>query len=219
MHWMDPRRALDRSRDAPNTSKETNESFRQTTQVEQRLTLLAEPTEMTSLALLFVVPLLCPFSDSAETNLALNKPAFQSSEYGDPAVTGAENAVDGNTNATSCTATATNDTNTWWFVDLRAAYEVTQVILWNRANYPERLRNLVVEVTSFNPVTYPAAYRKLCSRFPGIAGTQENLTCDSPLIGRFVRISKIHVHGTSEYLALCEVDVRGNPLQTVDSKH
>ncbi|XP_046574858.1 uncharacterized protein LOC124282866 [Haliotis rubra] len=173
---------------------------------------------MTSLALLYVVPLLCPFSDSAETNLALNKHAFQSSEYGDSAVdTGAENAVDGNTNgdwyANSCTTTASHDTSTWWFVDLLEAYEVTQVIMWNRVNHSGRLRNLVVEVSSVNPATYPSAYRKLCSRFPGIAGAQENLTCNSPVIGRFVRISKIHVHGTIPFLTLCEVDVRGNLLQ------
>ena len=69
-------------------------------------------------------------------NVALNKPAYQSSlhsRYGRPG-----NAVDGNraTDMAHCTETVASDKhpNRWFRVDLVGLYEVFAVVLTNRGN-------------------------------------------------------------------------------------
>ena len=72
----------------------------------------------------------------AGTNLALNKPAVQSSTYSSPASI-ASHAVDGNTDGSywdhSVTATAF-EPNPWWQVDLGAPATVNSVVVWNRTD-------------------------------------------------------------------------------------
>ncbi|XP_046574868.1 fucolectin-like [Haliotis rubra] len=172
---------------------------------------------MTSLALLFVVPLLCPCATGA--NVALHKVAYQSSKYVfDHIDASAGNAVDGNTNSrldgNSCTHTITGDVNTWWLVDLLDVYEVTNVTLWNRDIVADRLQNLILEVGSQLPVVLPIPQAERCTAFPGTVGVQVTLTCDAPVIGRFFIVRKVYVPGTIEYLTMCEVAVRGNLIKS-----
>lgn len=76
---------------------------------------------------------------TAVSNLALHKPAKQSSTF-TWAEAGlnysADLAVDGN-NGTNfvvdkCTSTEGGDTNPWWLVDLRAIYTIKSVRIFNR---------------------------------------------------------------------------------------
>ena len=74
------------------------------------------------------------FSGSGLTNVALNKPATQSTYHqllGRP-----ENVVDGNKGISiyQCTHTANPDTNPdrWWRVDLQGMFEIHTVVITNR---------------------------------------------------------------------------------------
>ena len=76
------------------------------------------------------------FSGSGLTNVALNKPATQSTYrqvYGRP-----ENVVDGNkgTSISQCTHTDYPDTNPdrWWRVDLQGMFEIHTVVITNRGD-------------------------------------------------------------------------------------
>jgi len=76
------------------------------------------------------------FSGSGLTNVALNKPATQSTYHqllGRP-----ENVVDGNksTSLSQCTHTAIPDTNPdrWWRVDLQGMFEIHTVVITNRGD-------------------------------------------------------------------------------------
>ncbi|NRA95455.1 MAG: DUF1553 domain-containing protein [Planctomycetes bacterium] len=83
---------------------------------------------------------------SAGKNVAKGKPARQSSVgYNGPA----RLAVDGNTSGLytdgSVTHTAT-EADPWWEVDLGVVKQVDRVVLWNRAEAPERLAGCVLRV-------------------------------------------------------------------------
>jgi F5/8 type C domain len=70
-------------------------------------------------------------------NLALKKPVTSSSQW---AAGDAAKAVDGNFNTVynqnSCFASGVGDTTgkAWWAVDLEAAYNITHVVVTNRAD-------------------------------------------------------------------------------------
>ena len=75
-----------------------------------------------------------PFNLHAATlNMALNKPAYQSSTSHNG---GASHAVDGNASGIytdrTCTHTKKNHTNPWWAVDLGCEHLVTHVQISNR---------------------------------------------------------------------------------------
>ncbi len=75
---------------------------------------------------------------SSEKNIALNKPAFQSSDYEFSDKWTADKAVDGSLNTVmkedSCTHTGDeNELSPWWKTDLLNRYEITAVTLYNRA--------------------------------------------------------------------------------------
>ncbi|XP_065935897.1 uncharacterized protein [Magallana gigas] len=157
---------------------------------------------------------LCDIPDCAVSNLALIKPAKQSSTHTWDGVTySAKFAVDGN-NGThlyedKCTHTAGGDTNPWWLVDLQAVYSIKSVRIFNRGmdkwgvDTSDRLRDITVTVgLTESDVNTP------CGVFAG-PGTLSQLVvdidCSSVPKGRFVKISK-----TTEYLTLCEVQVFGS---------
>uniref|UniRef100_A0A8W8MSX8 Fucolectin n=1 Tax=Magallana gigas TaxID=29159 RepID=A0A8W8MSX8_MAGGI len=93
----------------------------------------------------------------AVSNLALHKPAKQSSTLKWAGVAYSANlAVDGN-NGTDfvvdlCTSTEGGDTNPWWLVDLQAMYSIRSVRIFNRGmdewglDVSDRLRNATVIV-------------------------------------------------------------------------
>lgn len=74
---------------------------------------------------------------TAEPNIALKKPAKQSTTYSWAGESSpASLAVDGN-NGTDfvvdkCSCTKGGDTNPWWMVDLQAVYDIDYVRIFNR---------------------------------------------------------------------------------------
>ena len=83
-------------------------------------------------------------------NIALKKPAKQSSTAYDG---DAKRAVDGNTSGVysknSVTHTSGSD-KPWWEVDLTANSEIDEILLFNRSESPERLNNVKVTVLDEN---------------------------------------------------------------------
>ena len=69
------------------------------------------------------------FCISAQINIALNRPASQSSTYRSHV---ASKAVDGNAVGDSCSITGGGDYQPWWKVELAIAYWITHVELTNR---------------------------------------------------------------------------------------
>ncbi|MFY0601569.1 MAG: carbohydrate-binding protein [Cyclobacteriaceae bacterium] len=81
---------------------------------------------------------------SGGTNLALNKPATQSSNYNGSLV--ASNANDGNQNTINHTQ---NTSNAWWQVDLGSVSDITTIQVYNRTNCcSNRLSNFHVLVSN-----------------------------------------------------------------------
>ena len=67
-------------------------------------------------------------------NLALNKPATQSTSYSDDYL--ADKAVNGITGDTSdCSHTASGDKSKWWKVDLQSKYSIGKILLYNRPGF------------------------------------------------------------------------------------
>ncbi|XP_065935782.1 fucolectin-like [Magallana gigas] len=146
------------------------------------------------------------------SNLALNKPAKQSSTFTSGVTYSANLAVDGN-NGTDfvvdkCSHTAKGDYNPWWRVDLQGVYFIKSVRIFNRGmdtygiDTSDRLRNVTVTVgLTESDVNTP------CGVFAG-PGTLSQLVvdidCSSVPRGRFVKIAK-----TTLALTLCEVEVFG----------
>ena len=149
---------------------------------------------------------------SPEWNLALAKPAAQSSNYA-PA-SGAEAAVDGNTDGrfSSGSVTATNaDPHAWWQVDLGASVPIGSIVLWNRTDCCSgRLQDYWVFVSDapFLPADSPGM---LAGR-PGTWSSHQapapepSVTIQPPGVsGRYLRVQL----GGTGYLSLAEVQVFG----------
>lgn len=150
---------------------------------------------------------------STPTNLALSKPASQSSTAA--ADTTADKAVDGNLNGNYGAAHSishTNfDANAWWQVDLGAVSTISSVVVWNRTDCcGDRLGDYWVFISNnpFLPTDTPAT---LQSR--GDTWSSHQMTAPNPsttitvpsIAGRYVRIQ---LNGTN-YLSLAELQVIG----------
>lgn len=139
-------------------------------------------------------------------NIAVHKPARQSSTYSHAI---ADRAVDGNhANAYaygSCSHTAVGQNNPWWYVDLGARYHIHAVVITNRGDGASRLTNFQVNVYATNPEDTGSSRPQRCSYYSGVfpSGESQTLTCTSPLHGRFVQIAM----DGREILELCEVGV------------
>lgn len=151
---------------------------------------------------------------SPDSNLALGKPAAQSSTLADYATTGAAAAVDGNTDGKFFNGSVTHtnlDPHPWWQVDLLASVPLQSIAIWNRTDCcGDRLRDYWVFVsdTPFGPTDTPATLR-------GRGGTWSSHQVDAPLPftripaagarGRYVRVQ---LNGAG-FLSLAEVQVSG----------
>jgi len=81
---------------------------------------------------------------SSGKNVALNGDATQSGTYTDAE---ARRAIDGNTAgeyAKGSVAHSTEGDDRWWEVDLKAAFPIDRIAVWNRAELPERLKGFRV---------------------------------------------------------------------------
>ena len=93
-----------------------------------------------------------PVISEVPVNLALRRPAAQSSPYKFKGYGEPSNAVDGNTDgdrvSKSCTHTKTPyEDNPWWRVDLGSSYLINRVDVYNRVDCcSNRLRNMEIRV-------------------------------------------------------------------------
>ena len=139
-------------------------------------------------------------SSSTASNLAVNKPATQSSTWpwGEPS-----KAVDGNTdgNWSNGSVSHTNaDNQAWWQVDLGGMYAIQRIDVWNRTDCcPERLSNFNVSVLDENQAAVATYYTA------GTAGTPTSINLSRT--GRYVKVQLV---GTNP-LSLAEVQVWGTP--------
>jgi hypothetical protein len=131
-------------------------------------------------------------------DLAVGKPATQSSTYGGA---DAGRAVDGNTSGLRSFGSIAHTTSTaqaWWQVDLQSSRFVDRIDIWNRTDCcGERLTNFTVS-TSTNGTTWPS------SSTVTVAGQAGRPT--SVAIGRNARFVVVKLKGTN-YLGLAEVQV------------
>jgi len=137
-----------------------------------------------------------PPAPAGPQNLALGKPATQSSTHADAA-----RAVDGNTDGNwvkGSVAQTTNNAQAWWQVDLGAVQSIKQVVLYNRTDCcAERLSNFDIKVSPDGSTWTVAAT---------VTGTaQPKNVYPMNVTGRFVRVQ---LRG-SGLLTLAEVQVFG----------
>jgi F5/8 type C domain len=137
---------------------------------------------------------------AAPVNLALGKPATQSSDLGDGTGTAAK-AVDGNTDGNFFSGSVTHtkqDAQAWWQVDLGSPQAVQSVEVWNRTECcSERLSNFNVLLLDSNQVVVTSAHVE------GEAGRPTTVTLSGT--GRYLKVQLV---GTN-YLSLAEVRVFG----------
>jgi hypothetical protein len=147
-----------------------------------------------------------------QVNVALNKPALQSSTYA--AGGAASRAVDGNRDGTWGGASIThtnNDAQAWWQVDLGAISSVNDVRLWTRTECcADRLSNFYVLVSN---VPFHSTSLTETRNQPGVssyyfAGQAARPTAIA--IGRTGRYVRVQLAGTN-YLSLAELEVFGTP--------
>jgi hypothetical protein len=156
------------------------------------------------------------------SNLALNKPAAQSSDHGSSSGL-APLAVDGNTNgdffSNSVTSTADALTNQpWWQVDLGASANIQTINIYNRTDCcGSRLANYHIFISD---VPFTSSTVSGTQAQAGVRDYLQTATAGSPSViainntGRYVRIQ---LQSTNVVLSLAEVQVMGNfnivPLQ------
>jgi hypothetical protein len=145
------------------------------------------------------------------SNLALNKPAAQSSTLAGTPPPGV--VVDGSTDGLfgDGSVTATNaDPNAWWQVDLGAPATISSVAVWNRTDCcGSRLGDYWVFVsnTPFLPGDTPGSLSGRAGTFASHQTTAPNPSTTIPVgvQGRYVRVQ---LSGT-DFLSLAEVQVFG----------
>ena len=150
-------------------------------------------------------------------NLALGKPATQSSNYSSSYL--ASNAVDGALNTFS--HTASTDTNAAWRVNLGGDYYISQIILYNRLNCCwSRLRDITVSIR--NPQDTMDIFVSDLLNPENILGSPTFITVDlssSPVLGGIINVHRtpdpdLSGGGSSDSdrntLTLAEVEILGN---------
>ncbi len=60
-----------------------------------------------------------------------------------------------------------------------------------------------------NPSRCPSADFALCKNYTGTFGYIENVVCDAPVFGRFVKLWKRTIRDAEDILSFCELEVYG----------
>lgn len=145
-------------------------------------------------------------------NLALNRPATQSSNYSGGGAL-APLAVDGNTNGNWWSSFSVSSTawqsQPWWEVDLGAVQDILDIEVWNRTDCcMDNLSNYYIFVSDV-PFSGTSVASSLGQS--GVGDYLQNTTAGSPATvavnrsGRYVRVQK----QGSGFMALAEVKVNG----------
>ncbi|XP_047672324.1 fucolectin-like [Tachysurus fulvidraco] len=140
-----------------------------------------------------------------QVDMALKGIATQSSSYS--GIYYASLAIDGNraSNMNSYSCTTTNaQIGPWWRVDLLAVYDISNVIITNRADCcAERINGAEIHIG--NSLINNGNNNPRCVVIPSIpAGASANYTCN--MQGRYVNII---IPSITQFLTLCEVEVYG----------
>jgi hypothetical protein len=149
---------------------------------------------------------------SPDLNLAMSKPAAQSSTLASSATTGAGKAVDGKTDGFfyNGSVTSTNqDPNAWWEVDLLASAPIGSIAIWNRADCcSERLDDYWVFVsdTPFRPTDTPATLKSRAGTWSSHQTAAPHPSVSLTPSGARGRYVRVQLNGTG-YLSLAEVQV------------
>ncbi|XP_070555887.1 uncharacterized protein [Ptychodera flava] len=146
-------------------------------------------------------------------NVAVGKPASQSSLYTASYPAGAQNAVDGNTDSNwsskSCTHTL-QEQNPWWKVDLQNIYKVDEVVIINRKDCcSERLEGAIVRVGSSSDITSNTQCGNTVTSHEISKSITTTFDCSDGINGRYV---SVQLEGRNQFLTLCEVEVYGTLL-------
>jgi len=158
---------------------------------------------------------------NAEVNLALGRPAWQSSVQGG-GVPG--KAVDGNTDGAwsqnTCTQTNMTDPDPWWAVDLGGTYELSSIVIYNRGDCcVERLKGISVAVTNDNEMLIEgdADLNEYAQCGGLVTQTRTNIIeCAAGSVGRYVYIYYPQVPKDA-VLNLCEVEIYGYKVSTQEN--
>ena len=142
-------------------------------------------------------------------NLALGKPATESSTYPYSILVAASYAVDGNTDGEFLNGSTTHtniEQGAWWQVDLGSKKNINEIIIYNRIDCcANRLSNYQVSISDkadFSTHTYQ-------QDFHVAPNPKTNIKLDAPgKQGRYVRIQLLD----KNYLSLAEVQVIGADL-------
>ncbi|XP_070546444.1 uncharacterized protein [Ptychodera flava] len=148
-------------------------------------------------------------TDSVLKNLAIKKPASQSSHYGDGSAT---KAVDGDKSSEydhrSCTHTE-YEYEPWWKVDLGDIYEIYEIVITNRGDCcDDRLLNAQIYVIEDTGITGNTSCAEPLN-YEDLSTNPITVNCGGPKLGRYVLIKLLN---TTNYLTLCEVEVKGKVL-------
>ena len=163
------------------------------------------------LSLTLALPTLSPAST---TNLALGKPATQSSTLTGYPAANASAAVDGNTDGSFYDGSVTHtnfDLNAWWQVDLGASTPIAAIVLWNRTDCCQsRLSDYWVFVSDspFAPTDTPVTLQNRAatwSSHQASAPTPVAAISTPGVQGRYLRVQ---LSGANN-LSLAEVEVLG----------
>ncbi|XP_074653965.1 uncharacterized protein LOC141908061 [Tubulanus polymorphus] len=148
-----------------------------------------------------------------QTNFALRKPTSHSGNRGS-AENSAKKAVDGKRNGTNalktCSFMAFDGNIQWWRVDLQQDIYVTRLIIASRTDSCclNRLENFNIFVTDVPYLPASNDTRFICHAYRGIYPNGVwYISCDRPLLGRYVTIATLDL-GILEFV-LCEVEVYG----------
>lgn len=143
-------------------------------------------------------------------NLALNKPATQSSVnpwyQADTPEEDAKLGNDGQIGRTYGFHTAF-ETDPWWQVDLQAPHYIHEVVIYNRLDVPERCVNLSISLSSDQHDWQLAAVKLDNKLFGGADGRPFSQHFPNAPCARYVRITLIG----ENYLHLDEIEVFGEP--------
>ena len=145
------------------------------------------------------------------TNIAVGKPATQSSTYAGAA---AGRAVDGNTDGVfgdASLSTTNPDANAWWQIDLGTGATVNSVTVWNRTDCcGSRLGDYWVFVsnTPFLPTDTPATLQARAGTFASHQTLTPNPAISINVGGMAGQYVRVQLSGT-DYLSLAEVQIFG----------
>ncbi|MGJ8633254.1 MAG: discoidin domain-containing protein [Luteolibacter sp.] len=196
------------------------------------LRLTAHPGTSPDTGTVAISGLAIPIDTTADTpvvqafessNWALASKGSTAGQSGTVASGVASRAIDGNTDGTylnnSVTATS-NAENSWWEVDFGQNRAIDRVVLWNRADGKrKRLSNFRISVLD----EYGMEIDSEDFYPPGtvdIIETSLTWELDSPLNGRFVRVSILGLNNLGDgVLSLAEVQVFPPDSYTLDATH